>query len=261
MNILDRIVAQKKIELVRSKRELPQSELSSLPLYDTETFSLSARLINSQRQMGIIAEIKKASPSKGVLLADLNEVELFHSYQKADVEGISVLTEREFFQGDLLSLAKMRRLAGKIPLLRKDFIFDPYQIMEAKGFGASVVLLIASILEEQQYRELYQQAKALKMEVLTEIHNFVDLNKVCKTFIPELIGINNRDLTNFTTTLEDKAELYQAVPEEAVLISESGIYTNSQITYLRSLGVKGVLVGEHLVKAADRQLAIKELVG
>lgn len=261
MSILTKIVENKKMELKLTKQVLSNKDLEDLPFYNADTFSLKESLIKSSRQVGIIAEIKKASPSKGVILAEFNSSELLNDYLAANVEGISILTESQYFMGNIKTLLTARTLAGKTPLLRKDFIIDSYQIAEAKGYGASVVLLIAAILEENQYQELYAQTRELKMEVLTEINSLSDLNMVCRSFMPKLIGINNRNLNTFQTSLNNTDQLYKEVPKDSIIISESGIHSAKQIEYLKTLEVKGVLVGEHLVKSKNRLEAINELVG
>lgn len=260
MNILDRIVSKKKEIIAESKQRISQSELRSLPYYHASTCSLRKNLIETPRPVGIIAEMKKASPSKGVLMEDYQPTVLFKKYKEAKVEGISILTDQEFFQGSINHLLQIRELTETIPLLRKDFIIDPYQVDEAKGYGASVILLIAAILEPIQYQELYLQAKELGLEVLTEVHDQDDIQKVLKAFTPEMIGINNRDLTTFNTSIQHTHQLLRQLPKETLLISESGIHSHEQVETLSNLGIKGVLVGERIVKAANQVEAIYELV-
>jgi len=261
MNILERIVATKKGEVEARKRDMPVQELKQLPFYTAKTNSLKEQLLKTTRTVGIIAEMKKASPSKGILVENYQPKKLFQSYNSVMVEGISILTDQPFFKGSLSHLLAVRELTDTIPLLRKDFIIDSYQIEEAKGYGASVILLIASILEKSQYQELYKQAKELNLDVLSEIHNEKDIEKVVSSFIPEMIGINNRNLTTFSTSIEQTSKIVQQLPKEAVLISESGISTPNDIERLKEYGIKGVLVGESIVKATDQTKAIIELVG
>ena len=261
MTILKKIIARKKEDLQQRKAQKFTYELTLLPYYHSETKSLRDNRLNTTREVGIIAEMKKASPSKGVLLASYDPKVLFKSYQTANVEGISILTDQPFFQGSLYDLLEVRSLTVDIPLLCKDFIIDSYQIAEAKGYGASVILLIASILEESQYQEFYYQAKEIGLEVLTEIHNYNDLEKVLKAFVPEMIGVNNRDLATFKTSLSTTVQLAKEIPDETILISESGIHSPEQIKQLNKMGVKGVLVGEQLVTSQDKLKAIDDLVG
>lgn len=261
MNILNKIVAHKVEEIKKKKKNISYLSLKSLPYYNENTISLKKRLIDTPRKIGIIAEMKKASPSKGLLANSYNPRELFYNYREAKVEGISVLTDEKFFLGSIEHLFQVRSLTESIPLLRKDFIIDPYQVEEAKGYGASVVLLIAAILDEKQYQELYLQAKELDLEVITEIHNAGELQKVFKYIEPEIIGINNRDLTTFKTSIDNTIKLYQQIPKETVLISESGIQTKDQVLLLETLGVKGILVGEHLVKSKEIVETINHLAG
>lgn len=261
MMILEKIVAQKKEDLQKRKMKNSAKDFISFPFYQGKTVSLRKSILETSRKVGIIAEMKKASPSKGILNDVYHPADLFQDYQDASVEGISVLTDYPFFQGSFDDLLEVRRLTDHHPILCKDFIIDPYQIDEAKGYGASAILLIAGILAKNQYQELYHYAKSLQLDVLTEIHQLKDLEMILENFIPEMIGINNRDLSTFQTSLSHTEQLINHIPKEAVIISESGIYSNQQIERLRNLGVNGVLVGEHLMKAKDRVQTIYELVG
>lgn len=261
MTILEKIVAQKKEDLQKRKRIISAKDFISLPFYQGKTVSLRKSLLETSRKVGIIAEMKKASPSKGILNEEYQPAVLFQDYQEAQVEGISVLTDEPFFQGSFNDLLEVRKLTVDYPILCKDFIIEPYQVDEAKGYGASAILLIAAILEKHQYQELYHYAKFLQLDVLTEVHQYKDLEMILENFIPEMIGINNRDLSTFQTSLSHTEELIAHLPKEAVIISESGIYSREQIDRLEDLGIHGVLVGEHIMKATDRVHAIYELVG
>ncbi|MFV9510249.1 indole-3-glycerol phosphate synthase TrpC [Tepidibacillus sp. LV47] len=261
MTILDQIVAKKKSEVAERKKHFPKNHLKDLPFYHEPTVSLKQKLIITSRKVGIIAEMKKASPSKGVLLENYYPEQLFELYQKAEVEGISILTDQPFFQGNLIHLMQVRGLTDSIPLLRKDFIIDPYQIDEAKGYGASVILLISAILEEQQYQELYLQAKELGLEVLTEVHDEEDLEKVLRSFTPEMIGINNRNLKTFQTSIDQTMKMIKKIPKNTIIISESGIHRKEQVDQLAEIGVRGILVGESIVRSKNPQETIEGLVG
>jgi len=261
MNILEKIVTQKKEDLKKRKMVFSANDFISFPFYKKNTVSLRKSLLETSRKVGIIAEMKKASPSKGILAEKYQPALLFQDYQKAQVEGISVLTDGPFFQGSFEDLLEVRKLTDKHPILCKDFMIDSYQIDEAKGYGASAILLIAKILEKNQYQEMYHYAKSLQLDVLTEVHQLKDLEMILEDFIPEMIGINNRDLFTFQTSLSNTEQLITHIPKEAVIISESGIYSREQIELLRDLGVNGILVGEHIMKAKNRIEAIYELVG
>ena len=261
MTILDQIVAKKREEVAERKLLFPQDKLKDLLYYSSPTVSLRRRLQETTRSVGIIAEMKKASPSKGVLLENYYPEQLFSLYDQAKVEGISILTDTPFFQGNLIHLLQIRGLTNTIPLLRKDFIIDRYQLHESKGYGASVVLLIAAILEKNQYQELYVEAKELGLEVLTEVHDETEIERVYEKLLPEMVGVNNRNLKTFQTSVQHTLELIEQIPNETLIISESGISHSDQVRQLSEHGVKGILVGESIVRSTNPLLMIEELVG
>ncbi len=207
--------------------------------------------------MRIIAEVKKASPSAGVIRPDFDPVAIAQTYETHGADAISVLTDQRFFQGNLAYLTAIRE-AIQLPVLRKEFILDRYQLLEARVAGADAVLLIAEILPDHRLQELYREAVGLGLHVLVELHDAIELPRVidCGT---ELIGINNRDLRTFQTTLNHTLNLLPSVPSDRSVVSESGIRTHADLQQLQSAGVKAVLVGESLMRAPDIGLALDKL--
>jgi len=256
-NILDTIVASKWREIEAAQRRTSEAELerqlaNALPVRDFE---------GELRRPGmqIIAELKKASPSAGVIRADFDPVAIARAYQQHGAACISVLTDAPFFQGELNHLTKIRASTNR-PLLRKDFILDRCQLLEARMAGADCVLLIAEILPDKRLRQLYDEARQLGLHVLIELHDADQLPRVIDTGAT-LVGINNRDLRQFTTRLEHTLELIAKVPKHCCLVSESGIRNHADLQKLESAGVKAVLVGESLLRAADIGAKLDELRG
>ncbi|MFC7391572.1 indole-3-glycerol phosphate synthase TrpC [Scopulibacillus cellulosilyticus] len=210
--------------------------------------SLKEALIHSNRPLGIIAEIKKASPSKGLFKENLEPDEVARDYAQAGADAISVLTDQVYFQGSNTNLIKAKQ-AVDIPVLRKDFIIDKRQIEESRLIGADAILLIASALSAKKLHEFYLEAYNLGLEALVEVHDANELSSVLNEFKPEIIGINNRNLKTFETTLETTAQLLPMIPKELVIVSESGVKTAEDIDLLISHQVTGALVGEALMTA------------
>lgn len=208
--------------------------------------------------MSIIAEVKRASPSRGVLKADLQPSDLVRSYEKGGAAAVSVLTEQDHFQGSLADLEEVRG-ATRLPVLRKDFIVDPYQVVEARAAGADSFLLIASILDADDLKLLLEHGRAWGMEPLVEVHNESELRKAVAADA-RVIGINNRDLATFRVDLETTVRLAKDIPAGRVIISESGIRTREDIVRLRAAGVHGFLIGETLVTSEDPEARVRELV-
>lgn len=256
MNILDRILADKKIEVSLKKKGMPESNLRTLPLFTRTTSSLAKQLQNSSS--GIIAEHKRRSPSKSVINQDVKLWEVAKAYQAAGVSGISVLTDTQYFGGALQDLL-MARSVVDIPILRKDFILDPYQLVEAKAHGADVILLIAAALEPSAIRELAAAAKELQLEVLLEVHNLQELES---SWVPgiQMLGVNNRNLKTFEVNLDTSREIASHIPTDVVAISESGIYHAADIQDLRGYGYKGFLVGEQFMKEKEPGMAATSLI-
>jgi indole-3-glycerol phosphate synthase len=207
----------------------------------------------------IIAEVKKASPSRGVLARDFDPARIAMSYQAGGAAAISVLTDATYFQGSLRDLENARA-AVQLPVLRKDFTIDPLQIMEAAAHGADAILLIAAILTEGEIRDFREAAARYKMAALVEVHNRAELD-VAIGAGADLIGVNNRDLATFEVTLETSLELAEFMPKDALLVSESGIHNADHIATLRAAGYGAFLVGEHLMKSGDPEGALRMLAG
>lgn len=243
--ILDQIVAHKREEVKKLKRKRR---------------SLKEKL--AADKISLLAEIKKASPSKGLIQPDFNPAVQLSAYEEAGAAGISILTDHKFFQGSNQILQHMRELT-ELPILRKEFIIDPLQIYESFFIGADVVLLIAAILTEQELNEFLDLCRKLKLEAIVEVHSLEELKRVIKTEA-EIIGINNRDLNDFSVDLNTTAELAAELEklgqrDNYYLIAESGIKTKEDINFLKELGVDGVLIGETLMRADSPAAKIKEL--
>lgn len=256
-NILDTIVASKRRELEAARAEISAAQLerrvAGLP--PARDFESALR----RPGMQIIAEIKKASPSAGVIRADFDPVAIARTYERHGAACISVLTDRPFFQGDLRYLSLVREQVSA-PLLRKDFILDRYQLLETRAAGADAALLIAEILPGDSLARLYRDARDLGLHVLVELHDAEQLPRVIDSGAT-LIGINNRDLKRFETRLEQTLELAERVPPDRCLVSESGIKTHADLQPLEAAGVKAVLVGETLMRAADIGAELDRLRG
>lgn len=208
-------------------------------------------------QSGVIAEIKKASPSKGLLRADFRPAEIAKSYANAGAACLSVLTDQDFFQGHESYLQQARE-ACELPVIRKDFIIDPYQVFEARAINADCILLIVAALDDLQLEELSQLALLLEMDVLVEVHSEEELHRALVLNLP-LIGINNRDLRSFETRLNTTLDLLKFIPDETIVITESGIHTPDDVQLMREHAVNGFLVGEAFMRADDPGEALTRL--
>lgn len=247
MNILDKIIAQKRLEVAKSKAETSISELERGPFYKNETYSLKQFLLDETRT-GIIAEYKRQSPSKGIINDVSSVEEVTQAYAENGASGISVLTDTEFFGGALPDLQKAA-IINRVPLLRKDFMIDEYQLHEAKAYGASVILLIAACLSVEEVKTLAAAAKNLSLEVLLEIHNEQELEHICDEV--DLVGVNNRNLKTFEVSLEQSVQLSELIPSGKLKISESGIHNVKDILYLKKHGYDGFLIGENFMKQTN----------
>ncbi|MDF2963456.1 MAG: indole-3-glycerol phosphate synthase, partial [Paenibacillus sp.] len=212
------------------------------------------------RSMGLIAEVKKASPSKGLIRADFEPVRLAQAYEAAGTDCISVLTDVEYFQGSNEYLSQVRQ-SVRVPILRKDFTIDLHQIYEARLIGADAVLLIAAILTTAQMKEFSAAARNIGLDVLIEVHDKEELDRVLELDAPTLIGINNRNLKTFVTDLKTTEELIAHMPKGVTVVSESGISQPSEIAYLQSIGAEAVLVGEHFMRQPVVEQAVHDLMG
>lgn len=244
MNILEKIFADKKKEVALKKTLIPASQLEQSVMFQRECPSLSQRLKESQT--GIIAEHKRRSPSKSIINHSLNVQDVAQGYENAGACGMSVLTDGKYFGGSLDDLL-LARATINLPLLRKEFILDSYQILEAKAYGADVILLIAAILDQKEIKNLSETAKSIGMEVLLEVHNEEELQKSIMPSI-DLLGVNNRNLKNFEVSLDTSKSLAKLIPDEFVKVSESGISNTAAIKELQPYGFKGFLIGENFMK-------------
>jgi indole-3-glycerol phosphate synthase len=254
--ILDKIVADKKEEVKRAKGSTPLAVLKERTgKRERRDFAGAVR----GKGLKLIAEVKKASPSKGVLLPDFKPVELAQTYEHNGAAAISVLTEVKYFQGSLEHLKAIREKVN-IPLLRKDFIFDEYQIYESVAYGADAVLLITATLEKETLEALLKLGENLKLDCLVEVHNEEELTQALLAGA-KIIGINNRNLNTFMTNTDTTRRLRMLIPEEVIVVSESGINTSKDIKKMQECRVDAVLVGEALVTAKDIPAKMKELMG
>ena len=257
--ILEQILRDKKKEVARlkSRKPLAALKLESARMPKRKNRFLSA--LKKKRGIAVIAEIKRRSPSKGLLRRDFNAVKIARQYQKAGAAALSVLTDKKYFGGSADILKKVRR-AVPLPILRKDFTVDEYQLYESRLLGADAVLFIARVLSRAQMRRFGALARKLGLEVLFEVHDGADLKKVAP-LKPRLVGINNRDLDSFRVDLNVTKRLAKKVPGRCLIVSESGISGAHELAELKRSGVKAVLVGETLMKDKDPGRALKRLLG
>ncbi len=256
MNILDKIIADKKIEVALKKGLVPTKYLEQHPLFERPVNSMAAQI--KQSNSGIIAEHKRRSPSKEVINNTLKVPNVVKGYENAGVCGISVLTDGPYFGGALEDLL-LARAAVETPLLRKEFIVDPYQIIEAKAHGADTILLIAAVLTRADIHDFSTLAQSLGLEVLLEVHNLEELEKSIMPSL-DLIGVNNRNLKTFEVSLDTSRTLSTAIPSDFVKISESGISHVSAIKDLKTYGYSGFLVGENFMKTNDPGAAAQAFI-
>ena len=256
MDILEKIIADKRREVALKKSIIPVSQLENSILFNSRTNSLSKLLQNSSS--GIIAEHKRKSPSKSTINSSFTVEEVVKGYQNAGVCGISVLTDMKYFGGSLEDLL-LARASVTIPLLRKEFIIDEYQLIEAKAHGADVILLIAAVLTRQEIKYLSEFAQSLGLEVLLEVHNEEELQKAIMPSL-NMIGVNNRNLKTFEVSLSYSKELVNFIPNEFVKVSESGISNSSDVKELQQFGYQGFLIGENFMKTENAGFAASEFI-
>lgn len=256
-NVLDRIVDYKRGEIAVAVERRPLSELKAA-LQDAPPIRDFLGSLKSHHPMGLIAEVKKASPSAGLIREDFDPVEIATTYEKNGAACISVLTDEHFFQGSLSYLEQVRR-SVKLPVLRKDFILDPYQVYEARCSGADAILLIAECLNDSELHELLNLARELGMEALVEVYEPSNVDRVLK-LDPQLIGVNNRNLQTFETDLNHTIRLRQQIPEQILLVGESGIHTREDVLKLQNAGAHAILVGESLMRSEDIGSQVREIL-
>lgn len=257
--ILNQIVADNRRELETKKRCLPLAEIRAVALEQPPPLDFASALQGDR--IRLIAEVKKASPSRGIIRSDFNPVEIAQIYANNGASAISVLTEAKYFQGSLNHLKDIKRVLGnkKLPLLRKDFLHDPYQLYESRAYGADSVLLIVTILTPEKLEELLLLSHELGMNCLVEVHNEAELEIALKSGA-KVIGINNRDLSTFTVDLTISKRLRPLIPKDRIVVSESGIKDRSDIEKLRQWGVDAILVGESLISAPDIAAKMREIL-
>lgn len=246
-------------QILNTKKE----EVKSLIIPKNEELpsrSFLEALKNPNRRLALIAEVKKASPSKGLIKADFHPVSIAKAYEQGGADCLSVLTDSPYFQGKKEYLTEVKK-AVNIPVLRKDFIIDSKQIIEAKHIGADAVLLIGEALEPSLLKELYIHAEELGLDVLVEVHDQYHLEQVLNVITPKILGVNNRNLKTFETNIQQLSGMVSSIPNGTLLVSESGIYTSDDLDLVHLFGAKAVLVGESLMRKDNQTNAIKELFG
>ncbi len=256
MNILDKIIADKRVEVDLRKSLIPVKQLEQSVLFERQTISLANKLHNSQT--GIIAEHKRRSPSKSLINQNFNVFDVAKGYEDAGVCGMSVLTDGKYFGGSLDDLLTARASCN-LPLLRKEFIIDEYQLLEAKAYGADVILLIAAILTKEEIKKFSEFAKGLHLEVLLEVHNEAELHKSIMPSL-DMIGVNNRNLKTFDVSLDTSKELSERIPNDFIKVSESGISNIEAIKNLQNYGYKGFLIGENFMKTDNAGESAKQFI-
>ena len=254
--ILDKIRAYKLKEVAENK-SLVSLESLKARCKDVPEAVKSDTVLKKETRIKFIAEVKKASPSAGIIREDFNYINIAKEYECGGASAISVLTDKEFFKGDIKYLSEIKETVC-LPVLRKDFIIDPYQIYEARAAGADLVLLIARILTKEQIEIFLSLSHKLGMECLVEVHDNNELEKVLETEA-EIIGINNRNLDTFETNLETTLQLCHRIPEGKIVVSESGIKTRADVLILEEAGIDAILIGETLMRSKDISRKIKEL--
>lgn len=255
MNILDTIIEHKKQEVAQRKQDVPVAKLEQSEFFKRDTLSLKKFLLD-ETKTGIIAEFKRKSPSKGWIHQGADPVIITGAYAKHGASGLSVLTDENFFGGSTEDLHKAR--VNEVPILRKDFMIDEYQLVEAKAMGADVILLIAANLSTKTVKSLAVVAKGLGLEVLLEIHNEEELEHICDAV--DLVGVNNRNLKTFEVSIETSIGLSKQIPADKLKISESGISDVATIKELKKYDYKGFLIGENFMKAPEPAIAFAAFV-
>src|SRR5271154_2659993 len=258
-NILDRIVEARRASVAHRKRVLPDVALKMAVEKKVAPPRDFAGALARAGKINIISELKKASPSRGIIREEYAPAVLAASLEEAGAAALSVLTEEDFFSGSLGDLKEASKVT-KIPILRKDFIIDPWQVWEARAAGADSFLLIAAILDDATLKDLLELGRSLKMEALVEVHDGGELDRVVHAGA-RIIGVNNRDLRDFQVHIETSLALIEKIPDECVAVSESGLRTHADIERLRTAGFDAFLIGERLMKDADPAAALGALRG
>ena len=257
MTMLKNIIADKKKELEQIKKDIPLSLLKDRINNCDVVRDFSCALKANHLQL--ITEVKRSSPSKGIFLPDYNPVQIAREYTNGGAAAISVLTEKKYFGGSIEHLSAIKREL-QLPLLRKDFIFDPYQVYESRAYGADALLLIAAVLNPEQLKELLLLSHSLELKCLVEVHNEAEVELILPVNEIEIIGINNRDLSTFNVDIDTTRRLRPLIPADKIVISESGIRDSNDVEKLREWGVNAALIGEALLTASNISSKMKELL-
>ena len=255
-NVLERIVEQTILDLAKRKKEISFNDLHSLEGFEKERIDFKKEL--QKDPVSIIAEVKKASPSKGIIREDFNPVDIALRYEEGGASAISVLTDKPFFKGDLEYLSAISKRV-ELPLLRKDFIVDPFQIKEARAFGADAVLIIVAITEGSQLNELIAAANEFGLSALVECYDQDDFDRLDFAEV-DILGVNNRDLKYFKVDVHRGISILKQAPQGTVLVSESGISNGDDIALLKQEGIHSALIGEHFMRQPDPGKAVSELL-
>jgi indole-3-glycerol phosphate synthase len=256
MSILENILENTRQEVVVSKKIMPLQQLKEMPGFQRNSFPFSKAI--RHEEVSIIAEIKKASPSKGIIRNDFDHYTLAREYENNGAVAISMLTDKKYFQGNIRFISDIRS-SSSLPILRKDFIVDSYQLAEAKAFGADAVLLIVAALEPKRLHDLHDQATELGLDCLVEVHNEKELASLDLKQV-RIVGINNRNLSDFTVDMQTTLRIAPQIPKDIVVVSESGISTRADVEYLAEHGIYAVLVGESLMRAEKPGKALTSLL-
>lgn len=255
-NILEKIVEQTKSDLIRRKKEISFNDLHSLEGFEKRRIDFKEAL--QKDGVSVIAEVKKGSPSKGVIRPDFDPLDTALRYEEGGASAISVLTDKPFFMGDLEYLSAISKRV-RLPLLRKDFIVEPFQIKEARAYGADAVLIIVAITEGNQLNELLAAAEEFELSALVECYDQQDFDRLSFDNV-DILGVNNRDLKNFEVDVHRGISILQQAPEETVLVSESGLSSGKDMALLKREGIHAALIGEYFMRQPDPGQAVKDLI-
>ena len=258
VDILKEIIAKKKEKILLAKQQFSEEDLKAR-IQDIPSTRHFIETISKPKQISLIAEIKKQSPSRGIIRQDFNLQEIARIYQESGVQAISVLTEEDYFGGNIAYINEVKNIAS-CPILRKDFILEPYQVYESRFYGADAILLIADLLSKEKLSELMQIAQGVGLACLVEIHDEKELKKVLSLKVP-LIGINNRNLHTLELDFKITEKLFPLIPKDQAVVVESGIKSYQDVLFLKILGVSAVLIGQALMEAPDIKNKIEELMG
>ncbi len=257
-DILKEIIQRKKERILLAKQQLSEDDLKT-KIQNLKPARSFIEAINKPKQISLIAEIKRQSPSQGIIRQDFNLQDIARIYQESGVQAISVLTEEDYFGGNIYYINEVKNIVS-CPILRKDFILEPYQVYESRYYGADAILLIADLLSKEKLFELMQVAQGLGLACLVEIHDEKELKKVLSLKAP-LIGINNRDLHTLEVDFKITEKLFPLIPKDQILVVESGIKSYQDILFLKILGVNAVLIGQAIMEAGDIKEKVEELMG